>query len=302
MHNHHFYLKKLIILLAFCCISLELNAKDFDPVTQDPVNIDAHFPPAFYEIFIPIENVKMTGFILTANGQGPHPTVVLMHGLPGNEKNLDLAQSLRRAGFNVLFFHYRGSWGSEGNYSFLQLHQDALAVLSFLRKNSHKYRVDIHHLTIMGHSFGGYTALRAGSIDKNVACVVAISAANPGLIASSHRDTKHHESSQFSQYIDQLIMLRNFPGTQAISEIKQHGKEMDTRNYGQGLKNKKVLLIGGNNDTTVPISTQKEVYANYHKIKGLDVTNDIIPGDHAFSISRFQLQHHVVSWLENHCR
>ena len=39
--------------------------------------------------------------------------VLLLHGFPGNEKNLDLAQDLRADGFNVLFFHYRGAWGSE---------------------------------------------------------------------------------------------------------------------------------------------------------------------------------------------
>ena len=47
-------------------------------------------------------------------GAGRRPTVVLLHGLPGNEKNLDLAQAIRRAGWNVVTFNYRGSWGSPG--------------------------------------------------------------------------------------------------------------------------------------------------------------------------------------------
>ncbi|MFD3266336.1 hypothetical protein [Phenylobacterium ferrooxidans] len=32
----------------------------------------------------------------------------------GNEKNLDLAQAVRRAGWNAAAFNYRGSWGSPG--------------------------------------------------------------------------------------------------------------------------------------------------------------------------------------------
>jgi len=32
--------------------------------------------------------------------------------LSGNERNLDLAQDIRRAGWDVLYFDYRGSWGS----------------------------------------------------------------------------------------------------------------------------------------------------------------------------------------------
>jgi len=34
--------------------------------------------------------------------------VILFHGLPGNEQNLDLAQAIRRANWNVLTLHYRG--------------------------------------------------------------------------------------------------------------------------------------------------------------------------------------------------
>jgi hypothetical protein len=34
-----------------------------------------------------------------------------LHGFPGNERNFDVAQALRRAGYAALVFHYRGSWG-----------------------------------------------------------------------------------------------------------------------------------------------------------------------------------------------
>jgi predicted alpha/beta-fold hydrolase len=37
--------------------------------------------------------------------------VILFHGLPGNVQNLDLAQAIRRANWNVLTLHYRGSLG-----------------------------------------------------------------------------------------------------------------------------------------------------------------------------------------------
>jgi pimeloyl-ACP methyl ester carboxylesterase len=44
-----------------------------------------------------------------ASGTGPRPAVVLLHGFPGNERNLDLAQDMRRAGWDVLYLNYRGS-------------------------------------------------------------------------------------------------------------------------------------------------------------------------------------------------
>ena len=37
-----------------------------------------------------------------------------LHGLTGYEANVDLAQSIRRARWNVLLFQYRGMWGTAG--------------------------------------------------------------------------------------------------------------------------------------------------------------------------------------------
>lgn len=292
----------LIVTLSYFLIPALSYASmaEYDPVIEDLPSIDKKNPPAFYEVFIPVAGVKLTGFILKANGKGPHPTVILVHGLPGNEKNLDLAQSLRRAGFNVLFFHYRGSWGSEGNYSFLTLHEDILATLKFLRQNADKYQIDTGHLSLMGHSFGGYAVLRAGSIDKKLSCVVGISAANPALIAQSSR-VKSTTTANLGKYIDQLIMLRNFPGSQAIFELVENANEMDTRKYGNKLRGKKVLLIVGKQDKTVPPTVQQANMEQYQKVKGLSATAKMIPGDHAFSISRIRLQHEVVGWMEQNC-
>ena len=38
--------------------------------------------------------------VYTAEGDGPHPVLIFTHGYPGHEKNLDLAQALRRDGFS----------------------------------------------------------------------------------------------------------------------------------------------------------------------------------------------------------
>ncbi|MFC3556442.1 alpha/beta hydrolase family protein, partial [Sphingomonas qilianensis] len=74
---------------------------------------------------IPSHGVNLNAILYTAAGAGPHPTVLLLHGLPGNEQNVDLAQSLRRFGWNVLTLHYRGSWGGPGAFSFAHCVEDA---------------------------------------------------------------------------------------------------------------------------------------------------------------------------------
>jgi alpha/beta superfamily hydrolase len=79
---------------------------------------------------------------------------VLLHGNPGNERNLDLAQALRRAGYGVLFFNYRGSWGSGGTFSRTHALEDAHAALAFARSDQ-----AADACGAPGHSMGGWIAL-----------------------------------------------------------------------------------------------------------------------------------------------
>ena len=39
---------------------------------------------------------RLLSVLYTAGGEGLHPAVLLLHGIPGCEKNIDLAQDLRR--------------------------------------------------------------------------------------------------------------------------------------------------------------------------------------------------------------
>ena len=66
-------------------------------IYTDPPKDAAH--PARMEVLhIPTGGVAINGVAYLAAGAGPHPTVVICHGLPGIEKNLDLAQAARRGG------------------------------------------------------------------------------------------------------------------------------------------------------------------------------------------------------------
>jgi pimeloyl-ACP methyl ester carboxylesterase len=81
-------------------------------VTADPSVVDSAYPPLMRAVQIPSAGVRLNGVLYLAQGRGPHATAVFLHGFPGDEKNLDLAQAVRRAGLNALVFYYRGAWGS----------------------------------------------------------------------------------------------------------------------------------------------------------------------------------------------
>jgi len=49
---------------------------------------------------------------------GSQPTLILLHGYPGNaDSPYGLAERLSKSGSNILVFNYEGSFKSEGNFS-----------------------------------------------------------------------------------------------------------------------------------------------------------------------------------------
>ena len=80
-----------------------------------------------------------------------------MHGLPGNERNLDLAQAMRRAGWDVLTFTYRGAWGSPGDFSIANAMEDPRRRHSISRAPpmARSSESTPHHIVLAGHSMGG---------------------------------------------------------------------------------------------------------------------------------------------------
>ena len=138
-----------------------------NPVLFDQLRHPTH-PAVNRQLLIPSGPVlpelgrpaEMNALFFLAAGEGPKPTMLLLHGLPGNERNLDLAQAVRRSGWNVLTFTYRGAWGSEGNFSLQNAVADSAAALAFLRTPAAAlaFGIDLKHIVIAGHSMGGYMA------------------------------------------------------------------------------------------------------------------------------------------------
>jgi uncharacterized protein len=139
--------------------------------------------PASMESFqIPSHGALLNAFVYVAAGAGPHPAVVLLHGFPGNERNLDLAQDIRRAGWDVLYFDYRGSWGSTGDFSFSHGIEDTAAAVDYLRSPmmAKILRLDPSRIVLIGHSMGGFMAVQDAAADQRILGIGLISAADLG--------------------------------------------------------------------------------------------------------------------------
>ena len=120
---HEVFVMRVSLLLALVSFGFawtEVSAQSVPPaIFTDPPADSAH-PAGMTVLHIPSHGVLINGLVYSPPGAGPRPTLVICHGLPGNEKNLDLAQAVRRAGWNAVTFNYRGSWGSPGQFRFAQ--------------------------------------------------------------------------------------------------------------------------------------------------------------------------------------
>jgi predicted alpha/beta-fold hydrolase len=124
---------RFLMLVAAALFTASGAAQSVPAAIFNDSPADAAHPAGMAVLHIPSHGLQINGLEYMPSGAGPHPTLVICHGLPGNEKNLDLAQALRRAGWNAVTFNYRGSWGSPGNFRFAQTLEDARSVLAYLR-------------------------------------------------------------------------------------------------------------------------------------------------------------------------
>jgi len=245
---------------------------------------------------------RMSGFIYQAAGKGPHPTVLLLHGYPGNEKNLDAAQALRRNGWNVAFFHYRGSWGSEGEFSFRNAEQDVQVVLQYLtnKDNAKALRIDPRLISTVGHSMGGHMAI-AGILDNpTVKCSVAWDGANLGAKGVGLVNDPN-TTIPWKEYGDTLFMLNGWSGEKAQIETQKYAKELDLITRAKNINGRPVLLIGA--DTSViPMELHiKPLLAALKTTKNSLVSYKLIKDDHSFNSSRKELISATANFLDENC-
>lgn len=297
----HLTIASALLLVAFAATACTTASNTTEPAANPAPAYDEAFPPSLVELNFESHGDRMNGHAYLAEGEGPHPTVVLLHGFPGNERNLDLAQALRSNGFNVLFFHYRGAWGSEGTYSFTHVIEDVASATDYLRANTETYRTDPDKLILIGHSMGGFAAFQAAARDKRVTCVAGLAPADLGAIANAF-DADPKAAEGFAAYSDTLQMLSGLTGETAIEEIMANREAFDVGALAPKLSGKSVLIVGGDKDTSVPVERVIEpLIAAYEIEPGINLTADILSGDHSFSWSRQQLIDTVLEWADR-CR
>ena len=265
-------------------------------VTTDPKPDKTH-PAAMDYVQIPSHGALLNGVMYTASGAGPHPGVVLLHGFPGNEQNLDLAQAVRRAGFNVLTLHYRGAWGSPGAFSFTHAAEDADAAIQFMAQNAQKFATDPARIFVAGHSMGGWLAASAADHAPNLAGLIMISAWDVGAQGPSFRDPAVRAKQAKGEFGENVIPLAGTSADALMQEAAQNAAKWEFVDYAGALKSRPVLIVTSDDG----LAPDNDRLAQALKKDGArDVSEIHFATDHSYSDHRIALESAVVEWLAKH--
>jgi pimeloyl-ACP methyl ester carboxylesterase len=243
----------------------------------------------------------MNALVYIAAGEGPHPVVVLLHGFPGNEKNLDLAQDIRRAGWDVLYFNYRGSWGSPGEFSFGHGIEDVASALAYLRQpeNAKRLRLDPKRIVLIGHSMGGFMAVQGAAADPAIEAVGLISAADmvgripPGLPKSEQPKVLPQIAKALAA--EGMAPLAGCTPESLAQETLDHAADWRFPTKADALKTRPVLIVTSDDG----LAPSNDAFAALLKKDGdTRVTTQHYATDHSYSDKRIELSKTVLAWLQ----
>lgn len=237
-------------------------------------------------VFFESGGYRLLGTLFLAGGDEPKPTVIILHGVPGIEKNFDLAHHLRSKGWNSLIFHYRGCWGSEGCYTFNTIPDDLTAAMDYLCAGSYP-QIDTSRLFLVGHSLGGWVAVNVASMDLRVKGVIAIATiADPRALQFTEQDA----ARSYTPWLTGITPL------EFIAQWKDVGQLSLPLNQVSMISPRPILILHGKKDELVPLLHSQKLFENAIKPCTLLIHDE---ANHSFIWHRDWLAAQVYGFLNS---
>ncbi len=260
----------------------------------DPVPDVAH-PAALSDLAIPSHGELLNGQILLPSGAGPHPLLVLYHGFPGYELSLDVGQAARRQGWAVVVFHYRGSWGSPGDFSFSHVIEDAQAAIDWLGAPAQvqRFRLDPARIVVAGHSMGGFAAVQTAAARPEVKGVILMDAWNPG--PGGREAARTGETAASLAILGKgLPPLRGTSAKALTDELMANHERFDLRTHATAIATRPLLLMSA---LRALVADSRGIETQLRAAGASAVEVHEWPTDHSFSDHRIRLTATVLDWL-----
>ena len=262
-------------------------------VVADPPR-DKDHPADMAAFQVDIAGSKVNAILYLASGAEPHPTMLFLHGFPGNETNIDLLQAVRRAGWNAMRINYRGSWGSQGQFSFANARADGEAAVAWLLDpaNAAKYHVDPKRIVVAGHSMGGFMAADAVAAEPRVAGAVLIDSWDIGEEAAKLTSDQVRKGAAEAMRPDTAPLAATSEAL--IAEIERDAAKLDLEKLSAKIADRPVLMIGAE---FAGAPTTRKLAAAARAAGAQALTETYMATDHSFSDARIALESEVIRWL-----
>ena len=280
-----------LLILSFTLFNVINASAQSDSIVLKDIKWDISYPAGSTELFIPSAKSQLAGMIYKPNGNKKHPTLILLHGFPGNERNLDLAQVVRSHGWNVIYFNYRGSWGSQGEFSFKNCVEDVSNVVAFCNKFQDSLKVDTSNIVLFGHSMGGFVCLKALEQLPQIKKGFALSTWNIfGDLKNIQSEKQLSELSKNPTIFPNYFVLNSTTTNillTAFKEISYYKLATDAKS----LSGKQIILLdehAGNKEIADSIKEMHLSFFNYQ----------IWETDHGFTNKRVSLMNKLISFLD----
>lgn len=260
---------------------------------------DEYVNPNAYSALIPGGAGRIFSQIYTPGGIGKKPVVILCHGFPGNERIIDFAVYLREQGYCTVSFHYRGSWGSDGSYSFKGGMDDTESVLDFVMSDPFGC-FDTSKVFVLGHSWGGCVAARLlGTRAEIKAGVILMPGDMKYLMTELFHEPGIHDmiAAGFGEGCE---WLTDYSLEKMIAEVEAEPERYSLAAYAPGIAGKPFLIANGSLDEL--ITKEKNVLPLVEAVEKLGGPAPVVrtyETDHGFNLNRNAVKEDVSNFLNS---
>jgi dienelactone hydrolase len=206
------------------------------------------------------EDLQLAGMLFVPYGEGPFPTVIVIHGAGESERNspwyLSVVKHLRQNGIAVLLPDKRGCVKSGGEWvgaSFEELATDTLSAIDYVKQQE---IFEYSSIGLVGFSQGGWIVPIVATKSVDVDFIVSMS----GASVTVDEQLVHGEFTYFEPYT--YTFLAKWIAPISASRVRQMPHisvfaDFDPLPYLTGLRIP-VFFAYGENDTAVPVEASLE--------------------------------------------
>jgi len=200
------------------------------------------------------DGLTMYGFMNTPTGDGPHPVILMIHGLgdTGTFNSLhfrnDMADAFAREGFLVIFPILRGYPPSDSGDNMFRVGMaiDTLNLIAHIKNQGGQpgplEKADPDRIGILGHSMGGNVALRVLTVSSDIKAAVLYASLSGNEMENSEQLYRISLEPQFQNELNTLpSLMLNISPVYYYSNITAP-----------------IQLYQGTRDNTVPIGWARE--------------------------------------------